>query len=227
VEGFHTVDPIAADLIDAKKLKPGVGEMTQEMVRRYRREFGEPPPLHVSIGFNNMWILLSDVLPRAIQKHGGWTPDALAAAARETDIPEGGTMQGYGVKFFPPGSPMAGQNERAFPAVYQVQDGKFVLVYPKTFASTLPVLPFPTSSPFAARCGGARRRIRSRRPRATNSAWFWRLRRSPRPFGRDSVPQGEVYRVASPWLRAGRFDGRPCFPIDRAAPHRVYELLWS
>ena len=151
VEGFHTIDPIAADLIDAKKLKPGVGEMTQEMVRRYRKEFGEPPPLHVSIGFNNMWILLSDVLPRAIQQHGGWTPDALAAAARETDIPEGGTMQGYGVKFFPPGSSMAGQNERAFPAVYQVQDGKFALVYPKTFASTAPVLPFPASSPFAAR----------------------------------------------------------------------------
>jgi len=94
---------------------------------------------------------LGDVLPRAIQKHGGWTPDALAAAARETDIPEGGTMQGYGVKFFPPGSSMAGQNERAFPAVYQVQDGKFALVYPKTFASTAPVLPFPASSPFAAR----------------------------------------------------------------------------
>jgi branched-chain amino acid transport system substrate-binding protein len=55
------------------------------------------------------------------------------------------------VKFFPPGSSMAGQNERAFPAVYQVQDGKFALVYPKTFASTAPVLPFPASSPFAAR----------------------------------------------------------------------------
>ena len=151
VEGFHTIDPIAADLIDAKKLKPGVGEMTQEMVRRYRREFGEPPPLHVSIGFNNMWILLSDVLPRAIQKHGGWTPDALAAAARETDIPEGGTMQGYGVKFFPPGSSMAGQNERAFPAVYQVLDGKFAIVHPQTFASAAPVLPLPASSPFAAR----------------------------------------------------------------------------
>ena len=51
------------------------------------------------MGFNNMWILLNDVLPRAIQKHGGFGPEALAKAARETDIPEGGTMQGYGVKF--------------------------------------------------------------------------------------------------------------------------------
>ena len=65
------------------------------------------------MGFNNMWILLNDVLPRAIQKHGGFSPEALAKAARETDIPEGGTMQGYGVKFLGEGNPMRGQNERA------------------------------------------------------------------------------------------------------------------
>ncbi|PYO29250.1 MAG: ABC transporter ATP-binding protein, partial [Candidatus Rokuibacteriota bacterium] len=36
VEGFHTVDPPASQLIDVKQLKPGVGELTQEMVRRYK-----------------------------------------------------------------------------------------------------------------------------------------------------------------------------------------------
>ena len=35
IEGFHTVDPIASQLIDPKKLKPGVGELTAEMVKRY------------------------------------------------------------------------------------------------------------------------------------------------------------------------------------------------
>src|ERR671924_1552377 len=112
IEGFHTVDPIASQLIDAKKLKPGVGDLTQEMVRRYKAFEPNIPPQaiapHVSMGFNNMWILLNDVLPRAIQKHGGVTPDALAKAARETDIAEGGTMQGYGVKFLPVDSAMAG-----------------------------------------------------------------------------------------------------------------------
>jgi branched-chain amino acid transport system substrate-binding protein len=103
------------------------------------------------MGFNNMWILLNDVLPRAIQKHGGMTPDALAKAARETDIPEGGTMQGYGVKFLPPGNPMAGQNERAFPAVFQIVEGKFEIVYPKTVQTANPILPLAASSPFAAR----------------------------------------------------------------------------
>ncbi|MCI0546608.1 MAG: ABC transporter ATP-binding protein, partial [Candidatus Rokubacteria bacterium] len=106
---------------------------------------------HVSMGFNNMWILLNDVLPRAIQKHGGFGPEALAKAARETDIPEGGTMQGYGVKFNPPGHRFAGQNERAFPAVFQIIEGKFELVYPKSVATAQPVLPLPASSPFAAR----------------------------------------------------------------------------
>ena len=153
VEFFHTVDPVAAQLLDPKKLKPGVGDMTQEMVRRFRKEFEKEGPIapHVSMGFNNMWVLLNDVLPRAIAKHGGYSPDALAKAARETDIPEGGTMQGYGVKFYPPGHPMSGQNERAFPVVFQAIEGKFEVVYPKTVQTAQPVLPLPASSPFAAR----------------------------------------------------------------------------
>ena len=152
VEGFHTVDPVASQLVE-KKVKPEVAAMTEEMVRRFRKEFEKEGPIapHVSMGSNNMWILLTDVVPRAIQKHGGFGPDQLAAAARETDIPEGGTMQGYGVKFYPPGSPMAGQNERAFPVVFQALEGKFEVVYPKSVQTAEPVLPLPASSPFAAR----------------------------------------------------------------------------
>ncbi|HET8576174.1 MAG TPA: ABC transporter substrate-binding protein [Methylomirabilota bacterium] len=156
VEGFTTVDPPASQLVDPKKLKPGLAELTQEMLKRYKAfepaiPAGQVAP-HVSMGFNNIWILLNDVVPRAIQKHGGFSPEALAAAARETDIPEGGTMQGYGVKFYPPGHPMAGQNMRAIAAVFQVVDGEFKHVYPPVVASLAnpPVL-LPASSPFAAR----------------------------------------------------------------------------
>ncbi|HWC02367.1 MAG TPA: ABC transporter substrate-binding protein [Methylomirabilota bacterium] len=155
VEGFHTVDPPASQLIDPKQLKAGVGELTQEMVKRYKAfepniPVGAIAP-HVSMGFNNMWILLNDVLPRAIQKHGGFTPDALAKAARETDIPEGGTMQGYGVKFAGEGNPMRGQNERAIAAVYQIVEGRFQHVWPKVIAMNNPPVLLPASSPFAAR----------------------------------------------------------------------------
>jgi len=155
VEGFHTVDPPASQLIDAKSLKPGVAELTQEMVKRYKA-FEPSIPVnniapHVSMGFNNMWVLLNDVLPRAIQKHGGWSAEALAQAARETDIPEGGTMQGYGVKFLGEGHPLRGQNERAIAAVYEVVEGQFRHVWPKIIAiPNAPVL-LPASSPWAAR----------------------------------------------------------------------------
>src|SRR5216117_302172 len=139
IEGFHTLDPIASQLLDAKKLKPGVGELTAEMVRRFKTLPGVDKDIadraiapHVSMGFNNMWILLNDVVPRAITKYGGFGPEALAKAARDTDIPEGGTMQGYGVKFLPPGNRFAGQNERAFPAVFEIIEGKFELVFPRT-----------------------------------------------------------------------------------------------
>jgi len=156
VEGFHTVDPPASQLIDPKKLKPGLGDLTQEMLRRYKAFEPTIPPgqvaPHVSMGFNNMWILLNDVLPRAIQKHGGFGPEALAKAARETDIPEGGTMQGYGVKFHPVEHAMAGQNMRAIAAVYQVVDGELKHVYPPVIASLgSPPVVLPASSPWAAR----------------------------------------------------------------------------
>jgi len=156
IEGFHTLDPIASQLLDPKKLKPGVGELTAEMVKRYKALYDKDVAEraiapHVSMGFNNMWILLNDVVPRAITKYGGFGPEALAKAARDTDIPEGGTMQGYGVKFNPPGHRFAGQNERSFPAVFEIIESKFELVFPKTVATAQPLLPLPASSPLAVR----------------------------------------------------------------------------
>ena len=59
---FYNVDPVAAQLLDPKSLKPGVAELTVEMVKRYKAETGanDVPP-HVSMGFNNAWIFLTDV----------------------------------------------------------------------------------------------------------------------------------------------------------------------
>jgi branched-chain amino acid transport system substrate-binding protein len=150
VNYFHTIDPPASQMMDAKSLKPGVWQMTEEMVKRYQavKGPGELPP-HVSMGFNNTWILLTDVLPRAIKKHGGYDPEALRKAAMETDIPVGGTMQGYGVKFFPPGHQLAGQNERAFPIVIQYVNGRGRIAWPKAIQTTDPVLPFPKGHAFA------------------------------------------------------------------------------
>jgi branched-chain amino acid transport system substrate-binding protein len=143
-EYIYNVDPVAAQLLDPKSLKPGVGELTQQMVKRYRAETKavEIPP-HASMGFNQTWIFLNDVLPRAIQKHGGKDPEALKKAALETDIPDGGTIQGYGVKFYGPGHQMAGQNERSSPVVMQYVKGETKIVWPTALRTIDPVLPLP------------------------------------------------------------------------------------
>src|SRR5882672_1728444 len=150
VNYFHSIDPAAAQLLDPKTLKAGIGELTREMVRRYQavKGPGELPP-HVSMGFNNTWIFLSDVLPRAIRKYGGFDAEALRKAALDTDIPPGGTLQGYGVKFYPPGSQLAGQNERAFPVVMQYVGGRATIAWPLSIQTSDPVLPFPKGHAFA------------------------------------------------------------------------------
>src|SRR5919112_2122083 len=133
VNYVYNVDPVAAQLLDPKTLKPGLGELTAEMVKRYKAETNaNEVPTHVSMGFNQAWIFFIDVLPRAIKKHGGKDPEALRKASLETDIPEGGTIQGYGVKFFPPGHAMSGQNERSTPAVMQYVNGETKVVWPAT-----------------------------------------------------------------------------------------------
>lgn len=150
VNYVYNVDPVAAQLLDPKTLKPGLGDITAEMVKRYKAKTNvqEVPP-HASMGFNQAWIFFTDVLPRAIKKHGGIDPEALRKAALETDIPEGGTVQGYGVKFFPAGHKMAGQNERSSPVVMQYIDGQTKIAWPASIKTVDPVLPLPKGHAYA------------------------------------------------------------------------------
>jgi branched-chain amino acid transport system substrate-binding protein len=106
-------------------------------------------PPHASMGFNHTWIFLTDVLPRAIKKYGGYDPEALRKAALDADIPLGGTIQGYGIKFFPPGTQMAGQNERSLPVVMQFVKGETKVVWPAAIKTADPVMPFPSGHAYA------------------------------------------------------------------------------
>src|SRR6185369_8701079 len=149
VNYFHSADPAAAQLLDPKSLKPGVADLIKELQTRFEkvRGPGEMPP-HAAMGFNNTYIFLHDVLPVAIKKYGGIDPEALRKAALDVDIPVGGTMQGYGVKFLKDG-PMAGQNERSFVVVMQYVNGRARIAWPKEVQTTDPVLPFPKGHTFA------------------------------------------------------------------------------
>lgn len=150
VDDFCNIDPAPAQRLDASKLAPGVGDLIKIMVDGYKAKTqATEVPTHCSMGFNNTWILLEKVLPIAMSKYGGFEPDAVRKAALEVDIPLGGTLQGYGVKFAPPEDVMAGQNTRALPVVMQNRGTEITVVWPSQIASAPPVLPLPSSSPYA------------------------------------------------------------------------------
>jgi branched-chain amino acid transport system substrate-binding protein len=150
IDNFCNIDPVPAQLLDPKKLAPGVGDLTKIMVERYqaKTKATDVPP-HCSMGFNQTWILLNNVLPVAKAKYGGFDPEAVRKAALDVDIPAGGTIQGYGVKFFPPGTEMSGQNERSTPVVMQNASEHISVVYPTNIETQEPVLPLPKSSIYA------------------------------------------------------------------------------
>jgi len=151
IDNFCNIDPAPAQLLDPTKLAPGVGELTKIMVERYKAKTNatDVPP-HCSMGFNQTWVLLNNVLPVAKEKYGGFDPEAVRKAALDVDIAPGGTIQGYGVKFYPPGNQMAGQNERSTPVVMQNAGEHISVVYPNLIRTQEPVLPLPKSSVYAA-----------------------------------------------------------------------------
>jgi branched-chain amino acid transport system substrate-binding protein len=147
---IYNVDPVAAQLLNPASLAPGLGDVTKEMVRRYKADVkGDEVPPHLSMGFNQSWIFFTDVLPRAIKKYGGVDAEALRKAALETDIKVGGTIQGYGVKFNPPGHAMAGQNALSSPVVMQYSGQDTFIVWPAAIKTKDPVLPLPKEHAYA------------------------------------------------------------------------------
>jgi ABC-type branched-subunit amino acid transport system substrate-binding protein len=147
---FNT-DPISIWLANPKGLDPKL----LPVIKMVGEEFDKLKPgvairsAHVGIAASNTYVFMNEVLPRAIKKYGGIDPDALRKAALEVDLPEGGTMLGFGVKFFGEGTQFAGQNERSFPVVLQYIDDKSYVVWPKSQAQREAVLPLPKGTTFS------------------------------------------------------------------------------
>jgi branched-chain amino acid transport system substrate-binding protein len=152
VNWFFNVDPISIWLANEKALKPQLLPMIKTIGEEYEkaRPGTQVRSAHVGMAASNTYVFMTEVLPRAIKKYGGIDAEALRKAALDVDLPEGGTMLGFGVKFAGEGSPMAGQNERAFPIIIQYVDDKPYVVWPKSLQQRDPILPLPGSSVYSA-----------------------------------------------------------------------------
>jgi len=149
---FFDVDPISIWETNPKSLKPDLLPIIQLVGEAYMK--AKPDTIiksaHVGMAASNTYLFLTDVLPRAIKKYGGITSDDLRQAALDTDLSDGNTMLGFGVKSESPVQPMAGQNERAYPVVVQYVDDKSYVVWPQAQQQREPVLKLPVASPYAA-----------------------------------------------------------------------------
>ena len=147
---FNT-DPISIWLANPKGLDPSL----LPVIKMVGEEFDKIKPgqtirsAHVGIAASNTYVFMNTVLPRAIKQYGGIDPEALRKASMDVDLPEGGTMLGFGVKFWPEGTPMAGQNQRSFPVVLQYIDDKSYVVWPKSQAQREAVLPLPAGTTYS------------------------------------------------------------------------------
>jgi branched-chain amino acid transport system substrate-binding protein len=147
---LFTIDPISIWLTNPKTLDPKLPSLIQMVGEQFdKMEPGASRSAHVGMAASNIYVFFTQVLPVAIKKYGGIDGEALRKAALDVDIPEGGTMLGFGVKFAPENDPMAGQNMRAFPVVTQYIDGKAVVVWPKSQQQAEPVLPLPAGTTYS------------------------------------------------------------------------------
>jgi len=149
---IFNVDPVSIWLLDPKSLAKGLPAVTAKVGVEYMKAKPDTKTksAHVGMAASNAHVFFTDVLPRAIKKYGGIDAESLRKAAMETDIAEGGTLLGFGVKFPNAGeSDMMGQNTRASPVVMQYVDRKVFIAWPKALQTIDPVLPLPKASPYA------------------------------------------------------------------------------
>lgn len=111
-----------------KGLKPETQQLYSDFIAAYKAKYNGNPSPHAAMGFNALYVLLKDVLPKA----GSMDVEKIREAALSLDKPVGSTIVGWGVKF----DPKTQNNTRAFPMVDQWQSQSLKTVWPAEFGVT-------------------------------------------------------------------------------------------
>ena len=118
---------------DAVALNPSTAKLSKTMnpsyprfIAAYTKQIGRKPLTHATLGYVGAMTLFQEVLAKS-------TPgnlDSMVEAIKKIDIPDGGTVATWGIKF-----DATGQNTRAGWYIMQYQGGKLVSVYPNTYST--------------------------------------------------------------------------------------------
>jgi branched-chain amino acid transport system substrate-binding protein len=127
--------------MNSANLDSSAKAVLDDLRTKFKQEQGHDCLVHCGDGLGGTYILVHDVLPRAIQDSGSVAAEAVRAAAAKTDIPDGGTPQGFGAKFDD-----NGDNTLAKSYIMQWQAGTLKVVWPESVAAASPEYPMPTWS---------------------------------------------------------------------------------
>ena len=148
VQNLFVVDTVSAQLFDPSKMKASQGDVIKEFLDRYEKRFHDTnPSSHAMAGFSYTWVLLNDVLPRALKKHGKLDTESIRQTASEIYISAEDTTCGFGVKFAGQDDQYAGQNLHARPAVLQWRNGKLAITWPESIRTADPAIPSDAPQP--------------------------------------------------------------------------------
>jgi branched-chain amino acid transport system substrate-binding protein len=128
--------------INLDSYNPKTVAAIKEFFKRYTQKYNvsmSEVPQAALVGFNVAWVLYNYILPKA----GSDNPEAVRKACLALDEPLGTTPIGMGIKFAPPEHPHAGLNLRFVIGIFQWQDEKLFVVYPKEYSTRKPMLPMP------------------------------------------------------------------------------------
>jgi len=153
VNYFFNVDPISIWNANPAALDPSLPPIIKMIGDEYVKARPDTTlkSAHVGMAASNTYLFMTQVLARAIKDYGNADSESLRKAALAVNLPEGGTMLGFGAKFEPETAEMAGQNERGFPVISQYVNDEAKVVWPKALAQQPAVLPLPASSPYAVK----------------------------------------------------------------------------
>lgn len=127
--------------VNPKALNEAAAKLQSEFINRFQARTGRKPTGNAWLAFAGTMLLFEHVLPRA----GAMDVEKIREAALALDLPLGSMVNGYGVKFNPPGHPEAGLNTRSFSVVLQWQNGGMKVVYPENLANSQPIMvPLPS-----------------------------------------------------------------------------------
>jgi branched-chain amino acid transport system substrate-binding protein len=146
VEGVFDVEAPAVAAMNSDGLDPDVAKLLDGWRNDFKSEYGHECLVHCGDGLGGGYILVSDVLPRALADSGDVTAESILAAAAKTDIPDGGTPQGFGAKFNLTDDKGLGDNVAAKSYIMQWQDGALKVVWPESLSIAAPVFPMPSWS---------------------------------------------------------------------------------